>query len=70
MGDDDLVFVGVLVWYEPLQKPLPVWFQVLKKRSNFLNDPICSLICSVWHSRKDCVKSCKPECVLVVFTGH
>ena len=69
IGDKDFVLFGVLVWYEPLQEPLQVRFQVLMKISISLNDPICSLICSVSHPGISSLMSCKVECVSVVTTG-
>ena len=47
IDDEDFVLFGMLLWYEPLQEPMQVQFQVLMKRSNSLNDPVCSLTCSV-----------------------
>ena len=69
MGNEDFVLFGVLVWYELVQESLQVRFQVLIKRSNSLNDPVCSLIRLVWHSGIGGVKSCKAECVSVVTIG-
>ena len=47
MSNEDFVLFGMLVWYESLQESLQVRFQVLMKRTNSLNDPVCSLTRSV-----------------------